>query len=169
MSWWPDAISYWILTPIFLAILCCWNWGRYCPSYLIDQETGLTELKANCFRAQLIKVKNTLDFPLHPSVFLSCLCTELSATSSIASTHTWKHSACLSLFGASSGLWGRCDILGMVEVKYPFPLTFCLLVVAVPEQPFDLSPLLSWRLRQWGYRGPRYLKVHLQRGDSLLI
>lgn len=45
--------------------------------------------------------------------------------------------------GASSRLQGRCDILSTVEVKYLFPLTFCLLVVAVPEQLIDLSPLLS--------------------------
>lgn len=50
--------------------------------------------------------------------------------------------------GASSRLWGRCDILGVVEVKYPFPLTFCLSVVAVPEQPFDLSPLRLYE--SWG-------------------
>lgn len=132
-----------VLNLIFLVILCCWNegivhctwWSR---NYVKKGQRRLpqsTQLK--WWRLLWISLYSP---PTFPSVSMNGIISSSQhrPTLRLGSTHP----ASVSL-GACAGPSGRCDILGTVEVKYPFPLTFCLWVVAVPEQPFDLSPLLS--------------------------
>lgn len=110
-------------------------------------------------RAALDILSQPTNFPQRP-----CMDTTQNPQHSGLEASTWP--ASLSL-GTSPGPWGSCDILGALEVKYPFPLTFCVFVVDVPEQPFDLSPLLSWRLRHWGCWWSKFFKRYIWREKTI--